>query len=236
MKKVIPGSDAIVINEDGSVSIYGLIVNESGLSTGDARFESDTEANMLFLDASADTLQLGGTTNSTTIAKGGSISQAGTARINWAKKTAASVTIAAGGTDASSVVANLQTENDGNIFHLDEAAATPSIDFYVEFTSITAFNWVQIRSSYVGSSTHAVGILLYDWVAGAWKHKNDLQDGEYDATAQQEVMDNLSFFVPTDTVFIGTGGDAGKVRVRFVHPAAGSAAHDLYVDVVALYQ
>ena len=133
-------------------------------------------------------------------------------------------------------MANLQTENDGNIFHLDEAAATPGIDMYVEFTSITAFNWVSIRANYVGSSTHAIGILLYDWVAGAWKSKNAIQDGEYDATAQQEVHENQSFFVPSDTNFIGTGGDAGKVRVRFVHPAAGSAAHDLYIDEVALYQ
>jgi len=218
------------------ITMSGFAFNGNVTISGGLQVQSDTEANMLFLDASADTLQLGGTTNSTTVAKGGSLSQAGTARINWAKKTAASVTIAAGGTDASSVVANLQTENDGNIFHLDEASATPAIDFYVEFTSITAFNWVQIRAEYVGSSTHAIGILLYDWVAGAWKHKNALQDGEYDTTAQQEVIANLSFFVPTDTVFIGTGGNAGKVRVRFVHPAAGSAAHDLYVDVVALYQ
>ena len=178
----------------------------------------------------------GGATSFTKFRPCGCVSQEGNARINWAKKTAASVTITTGGTDASSVVENLQTECDGNIFHLDEATGSPCIDFYVEFTSITAFNWVSIRGSYAGSATHAIGILLYDWVAAAWKHKNDMQDVCYDVTAQQEVIENKSFFVPTDTNFIGTGADAGKVRVRFVHPVSGNASHDIYIDEVALYQ
>jgi hypothetical protein len=61
-------------------------------------------------------------------------------------------------------------------------------------------------------------------------------DMVYDTTAGQEVICNESFFVPSDTNFIGTGGDAGKVRVRFVHPMSGNASHDIYIDVVALYQ
>jgi len=229
-------SSQVLVSFDG---VGGAIFNEQGAATADFRVESDTEANMVFLDANGGTdgaLYLGGSTNGVKIIKGGDLSFLGTSRIEWTKKTAASVTITAGGTDASSVVANLQTENDGNIFHLDEAAATPGIDFYVEFTSITAFNWVLIRGNYSGGSTHAIGILLYDWVAAAWKHKSCIQDMVYDTTAGQEVICNESFFVPSDTNFIGTGGDAGKVRVRFVHPMAGNASHDLYIDVVALYQ
>lgn len=48
-----------------------LIVNEDGTTTGDFRAESDTEANMLFLDASADLLYLGGSTVGVKVAKGG---------------------------------------------------------------------------------------------------------------------------------------------------------------------
>jgi hypothetical protein len=61
MKYIIPGNDAIILNADGSISINGLIVNDNGLATGDLRSESDTEANMIFLDASEDLLYLGGT-------------------------------------------------------------------------------------------------------------------------------------------------------------------------------
>jgi hypothetical protein len=216
-----------------------IVFNDTGLGTLDFRIESDTEANMLYLDANGNTdgaLYFGGTTNGVKVIKGGDLSFLGTSRIEWSKKTANSVTITTGGTDASSVVANLQTENDGNIFHLDEATGSPGLDFYVEFTSITAFNWVQIRGSYVGSSSHALGILLYDWVAAAWKHKSCMQNMVYNTTAEQEVICDESFFVPSDTNFIGTGGDAGKVRVRFVHPMAGNASHDIYLDIVALYQ
>lgn len=181
-------------------------------------------------------LRVGDASNYLDIAANGSMSRAGTARMNWTKKTAASVTITAGGTDASSVVANLQTENDGNIFHLDEAAATPGIDFYVEFTSITAFTRAIIRGSYAGAATHAIGILLYDWVAGAWKHQSVLKTGVYDVTAQQETIENVAFFLPTDNLWIGTAGNAGKVRLRLVHPMAGNNSHDLYIDMVALYQ
>lgn len=55
-----------------------FIGNEAGNANGDFRYESDTEANMIFLDASADLLYLGGNTagTSTTIAKGGALTSA----------------------------------------------------------------------------------------------------------------------------------------------------------------
>ena len=37
-------------------------------------------------------------------------------------------------------------------------------------------------------------------------------------------------------LLVQPGGDDGDVRVRFYHTMAGNAAHDLYLDVVALYQ
>lgn len=57
-----------------------LVVNDSGAATGDARMESDTEANMFLLDASADTLYLGGSANCVSIAKGGTVALTGTAK------------------------------------------------------------------------------------------------------------------------------------------------------------
>lgn len=60
----------------------GFIVNENGDAAGDFRVESDTEANMVFLDASSDFIQFGGTTNSIQISKGGSLTLNGTGAIH----------------------------------------------------------------------------------------------------------------------------------------------------------
>ena len=216
----------------------GAIFNEAGNAAGDFRVESDTEANIVFLDASADTVQFGGTVNSTQIAKGGRYSHLGTARKTWTKYTAASVTITVGGADASSIVANLQTMADGNFFHLDEVAATPAIDMYVEFTGVTAFEKVRALGIYAGSATHAVAVQVRNWsVANQWDTFNAMQTGKEDTTtANGYIMGNYEFRVYDDTNYIGTGGDAGKVRVRFYHTMAGSAAHDFYLDEVSLRQ
>ncbi len=61
-----------------------IVFNEGGDASTDFRVESDTEANMLFLDANADTdgaLYLGGTTNGIKITKGGIMTFLGTSAI-----------------------------------------------------------------------------------------------------------------------------------------------------------
>ena len=166
-----------------------------------------------------------------------SVTFVGTARIDWAKYTANSVTVTVGGTDATSVVANLRTAFDGLFFHLDEVAAAPAIDLIIDFINVTAFNWVQTLDVYKGSATHAVAIQLYNWITATWDTFNAAQSGQFDVTtAGGYIVDNHSFFVPSDTNYIGTGGSAGQVRVRYYHTMGGSAAHDLYIDCVALYQ
>lgn len=66
-------NSAGVLRTDGALIIDGgLIVNDDGGAAGDLRAESDTEPNMLLLDASADVLYLGGTTG-VKIYKGGKI-------------------------------------------------------------------------------------------------------------------------------------------------------------------
>lgn len=57
----------------------GAVFNEAGTATGDLRAESDTEPDMVFLDASADALYLGGQTNGIKIEKGGELTLIGTA-------------------------------------------------------------------------------------------------------------------------------------------------------------
>lgn len=74
--KVTNGTnDQVTIDATGST-----VINEQGDPAGDFRAESDTESNMIFLDASTDTLYLGGTTNGISITKGGALTLLGTAK------------------------------------------------------------------------------------------------------------------------------------------------------------
>lgn len=57
----------------------GFVFNEGGTSNLDTRIESDTEENMVLVDASTDKTYLGGTTNGLEIAKGGKLTALGTA-------------------------------------------------------------------------------------------------------------------------------------------------------------
>ncbi len=159
------------------------------------------------------------------------ISFINSARINWNKITAASVTLSAG--TSANTVTDLQTANDGNTYAITEAAATPGITLIVDFNSVNAINWVEILATYDGAATHALEIELYNWTGTSWDHFGCSQNSESNSGT---IFCNASFFVPDDTNYIGTGGNAGKVRIRFNHPMAGNAAHDFYIDIAALHQ
>jgi hypothetical protein len=153
------------------------------------------------------------------------------------KIAAASVTMTAG--TSASAVGDLQTAFDGAFYTWTEAAATPGQDVTVEFTNVSYFRWVQIIGDYDGGTTHGVAIQLRNWAGGAGSYHtfDAFQSGVHDiTTANGNVLNNHTFWVPGTTTYIGTGGDAGKVQVRFYHPMAGNASHHVYLDVVALYQ
>jgi len=153
-------------------------------------------------------------------------------RTRLKKVTANGVTIVVGGTDATSVVANLRTAFDGLFFHVDEVAATPGINVLVDFAGVTRFTSVQCLSVYAGSSTHAVAIQLYNYTTTTWDTFNAAQDGQHDiTTVGGYIMDNHSFFVPDCRDYIS----AGVTLLRYYHTMAGTASHDLYIDCVALY-
>lgn len=123
---------------------------------------------------------------------------------------------------------DLQHLFDGRIYHLNEVTGVPGIDLIVDFVGIDKFDYVQIISNYDGSATHTVMIQLYDWDGAAWV--------DWDANAGiEQAHTQHSFWVPCGVNYVGTGADAGKVRVRFYHPASGNASHDLYIEGVVLY-
>lgn len=166
------------------------------------------------------------------------MTMAGTARINWTKITANAVSIENGHGVITGAVATLQTAHDGSFLEVAEEAETPGIEFLVDFVSVTAFNWVNILCCYdANTATHAIAIQLYNYTQTRWDTFDSIQKEICNiTTGDGYILSNHDFIVPDDTEYIGTDGDAGKVRVRFYHTMGGAAAHDLRLDVVALYQ
>lgn len=165
----------------------------------------------------------------------GDISFVGTARIDWAKITANSITLTTGtSTDALS---DLQTAHDGNFYSITEATGAPGSDLITDFVSVTSFNWVNIYATYEGAATHALAVQLYNWTQTRWDTFGCIQNAHANiTTAGGYILCNHDFIVPNDAEYIGTGGDAGKVRVRLYHTASGNASHDLHIDVISLYK
>ena len=135
----------------------------------------------------------------------------------------------------TSAVSDLQYPFDGAFYHVDEVADTPGIDLIVDFENVTGFNHVSVKGVYAGSATHSIAVQLYNWTETRWDTYHGMQTGKEDvSTADGYIMDDVSFLVPDDAEYIGTGGDAGNVRVRFCHTMSGNASHDLYIDGVQL--
>jgi len=148
------------------------------------------------------------------------------------KITASSITLTNITAQAGSVVADLQTANDGNIFEAHETLNNPGQNIIIDFVNVTAFNRVNFLGTYEGSTSHSTEIELWNWITSAWDHFNAMQSGFSNVGT---VMSNYDFIVPSGTNYIGTGADAGEVRVRMCHPMNGIADHEWFIDVVALY-
>jgi hypothetical protein len=152
-------------------------------------------------------------------------------RIDWTKYTANGATINDSHGTSSDTVSDLQTAHDGNTYTMTEEAETPGMDLIIDFTSVTAFNWVEIFARYEKSTAaHGITVMLeitpFD---GSTWHTYDYH-GEQ---AADQSMENWSFFVPDDAAYI----NSGVVKIRLVHEMAGNAGtHQMVIDSVALYQ
>jgi hypothetical protein len=228
----IKNDQNILIASDNELQFgdTGTIIQQSA----DGELDLKTDGNITFGD--------GGITNYTNIDSEGTITQAGTARIDWGKITANNITQGNGthsGTTGGGggLVGDIQTAFDGNFYHIDEVGSDPGFELTVEFTSVTAFNWVNILATYDGAATHPVQIALYNFNTTTWDGYDAFSVSQAEVvTSGEYTLENHDFFVPSDTNYIGTGGDSGDVRIRIRHTALGNAAHDLDLDVVALYQ
>jgi len=151
--------------------------------------------------------------------------------INWAKIKASSITLSAG--TSTDNVEDLRTATDSKFYHITEAAATPGTDLVVDFNDVVEFRLVNVAAIYNGATNHANAIQLYNRLTRAWDTFADLQTAQEDVTnAGGYILNDITFFVPDATNYIGNG----NVKVRIYHTMGGNPAHDLYIDVVALYR
>ena len=125
-------------------------------------------------------------------------------------------------------MSDLQVAQDGDTYHIDEVTGTPGLDLIADFVDVTKFDYVQVIANYRGSASHTVSIQLYNWARAEWHTWSSCVGIEITKV-------NRSYWVPCPVNYIGTGADAGKVRLRCVHTMGGNASHDFYIDVLALY-
>lgn len=152
----------------------------------------------------------------------------------WIRYQADSLTLGAG--TSADALSDLQTPRDGNFYHIDEAAGAPGINLIVDFVDVATIEFAEVNASYEGSTTHAIAVQLYNWTTASWDTFDAIQTGVADVTtANGYIVGNHSFNVHEPDNYIGTGANEGRVRVRLYHTMNGNAAHDLYVDDVALY-
>ncbi len=143
------------------------------------------------------------------------------------KYTADSITLSSG--TSSGTVEDLKTAFDGNIYHVDEVAATPGQNLIIDFVNVSSFRRVTVLFNYVGSSTHTITVQLYNWTTEDW-------DSFTSALGIEQTIVDHSFNVENYRNYIGTDANKGRVRVRLYHSQSGNTSHDGYIDEIALYR
>ncbi len=145
----------------------------------------------------------------------------------WEKLTANNITLGVG--TSSETVSDLQIAHDGNVYNLNEAAATPGQNLIVDFIEVPIFHYIRVLGNYDGGAIHSVNIQLWNWILSAWDNWDAMPGIE-------KTITNHSFFVQEYINYIGTGANSGRVRVRFLHTQMGNVAHDSFFDEVALFR
>ena len=106
------------------------------------------------------------------------------------------------------------------------ASATNPNTVQFLFTGMTHFDSINTRSFYEGSVSHNVDIQLWNYTTSAF---------DTYATFSWEsgyVSRTIEVFSPT--LYIGTGWDAWKVILQFIHTSSGIETHDYLFDYIAL--
>jgi len=138
-------------------------------------------------------------------------------------KVPSSLNVVTGGTPVGSIT-DIQSLLDGNVYNLPEVTGSPGFDLEVDFTGIKRISGLVVRAYYgPSSSSHYCEVQLYNYSTSTEDtvlRLNPADDYDY-----------RTILLPDGTNYYDGSGNA---QVTFYHPTAGNAAHDLYVDYVAL--
>jgi len=127
------------------------------------------------------------------------------------------------GTTANSL-ADLQTMLDGNVFLLNEEAATPGGNLEFVFTNIRDVQGVAVRIFYSGSTSHHWAMALWNYVTSAWDVIRTIEYG-YD-------FNYIYIEMPSGNSY----HEGGEAQIQFHHPDPGNITHEFHIDYVAIVQ
>lgn len=127
-----------------------------------------------------------------------------------------------GGTSVGSVT-DVQTLNDGNVYNMPEV--NPGFDIDFVFENVSSFTGLVTRVQYVGSTSHAVEIDIYDYVATSRDQYIEVPHNAVHYQYRTIRFPELSQYI----------NSSNQATVSIVHTTTpGNSTHDLYVDYIAL--
>lgn len=130
--------------------------------------------------------------------------------------------LAASAGTPTGTVTGVQTVNDGVIYKLQEAAATPGQNVIFYINGVTHFENLKVKMYYVGTTSHGIRIQLYNYNTTAYVTITTCNTGiDY----EQFILD-----IENHANYISSG----QVRVRLYHTEAGNPSHNTYVDYVGV--
>jgi hypothetical protein len=198
-----------------SVTENGLVLNADGVAVGDLQAQSDTEANMLFLDASADTVYLGGTTNGVSIAKGESPILIGTATV-WDDFRTDILNDAMGGASATSIK------------EFKDNGATPA-EFGLNFNANGKYGTLAAYTNFTNDLQSAA------WSIECWVKPNSTSSAPHTLFGQSGKVEfgtyqNKAYFRTTGTYFLSGVSFNVNAWNHFVWTYATGTGVTMYVN------
>lgn len=121
-------------------------------------------------------------------------------------------------------IADIQTMLDGNVYNLNEVAASPGYDLRFAFINIDNIDHIVVRFYYSGGTSHGCRFQIYNVNTTNW-------DTLFTESGANVDMSVYTFFMVDDTNYID-GSD--QVLVRFYHTEVGNPAHDVFIDYVGI--
>jgi len=126
------------------------------------------------------------------------------------------------GTPSAGNTLNNLSYYDSQTFNITEGNGVDSFGFYVNFTGVTHFDYIQMRERYIGSTAHHINIEMYDYGTSSWE--------TYDTISTQSTL-IIKLLPSLDSA---SHINNGLVQIRFDHIENGNTNHKLIIDFIHL--